>query len=477
MMGTDRRKVLRLRTPSRRWQAIAIGMAGLVAVTWVRAGWLRTLLVDGTGTAATYVVLGAAWFAFSALAMRGYLRATETGARPLSRLLGPALVLQVIAAFALPYSSNDLWSYVAYGRMMRVGISPYAAGPIALPSGDPFLALVSPHWRDAPSVYGPILAALSWVAGRSASVVGAAVVYKALMLGVTLAIVLVAYAICRKHVPPAAAASSFVLFAWNPLLAYEISGQAHNDGVMVLALAAFVWAALEDRALLAALFLAVGFHAKFAVAPVAGLYLVYLARRSLLRTAAVAGVFVVVGVLAWWPFWSGPETLLGPLASVAANPSRMTRSFAEAISLLAGLVSPQAASAAYHVCWWAGTSLLVLLAARAIAVVTAVATVESVFHESLVFLLAYLLVAAPFVLPWYVSWLLPLAAVERDARWRHVVALYSSLSVVEWFADVPPLQALAVNGVVLVVAARSLAAVPRRQPEVFVEDPAIAQEG
>lgn len=477
MTGADRRKVLRLRAPSRSWRAIALGMAGLVAVTWARAGWLRTLLVDGTGTVATWVVLGAAWLALSVLAVRGYLDATRTGVRRLSPLLGPALLLQVIAAFALPYSSNDLWSYVAYGRMMRVGISPYAAGPSALPAGDPFLALVSPNWRDAPSVYGPILSGLSWVAGRSPSVLGAAVVYKAMMLGVTLAIVLVAYAICRKHVPPAAAASSFVLFAWNPLLAYEIGGQAHNDGVMVLALAAFVWAALEERALLGALFLAIGFHAKFAVAPVAGLYLVYLARRSVLRAAGVAAVFAVVGLLAWWPFWSGPGTLLGPLASVAANPSRMTRSFAEGISLLAGLVGPHAASAAYHVCWWAGTSLLVLLAARAIAVVSAVSTVESVLHESLLFLLAYLLVAAPFVLPWYVSWVLPLAAVERDARWRRVVALYSGLSVVEWCADVPPLQALAVNGVVLVVIARSLATVRRRQAEVVAEDPAIAHEG
>jgi hypothetical protein len=64
----------------------------------------------------------------------------------------------------------------------------------------------------------------------------------------------------------------------------------------------------------------------------------------------------------------------------------------------------------------------------------------SVLHESLVWLLLYLLVGAPFVLPWYLSWLLPLTITERDPRWRRLVAVYSGLSVVEWCADLPPLQ-------------------------------------
>jgi alpha-1,6-mannosyltransferase len=423
-------------------------MAALVAITWIRVVWLHTLVVDGTGHVWSWVVLGAAWLLFSASAMRAYLAAVEEARDPLPRLLVRSVLLHCIAALALPYTSNDLFSNLAYGRMARLGLDPYAAGPRSLPAADPFRALVSRNWIDAPSVYGPILTWFNMLAGRAATVPAAMVLFKLALLAVTLATVFVAYAICRRHLGGARAATAFVLFAWNPLLVYEISGQAHNDGVMLLGLTAFVWAALERRQLLAVCFLALAFYAKFAVAPVLGLYLWHLARHSRARAALGGLLFLALGFLLFLPFWKGPATLLGPLAAVRANQARVTRSFTEIASLLAGLVSTAAGEWAYRIGWALGMALLAVLAVRALRLVR---TVESVLHESLVYLVLYLLVAAPFVLPWYLSWLLPLALVEPDPRWRRWVAIYTSASVVAWCADLPPLQVAVVNTVMLVL--------------------------
>jgi hypothetical protein len=426
-------------------------MAGLTAITWVRVIWVRTLAVDYTGGPLSWVVLGAAWLAFSAAAMRSFLGALDGPPSPLPRLFAVAVALHAVAALALPYSSNDLYSNLAYGRMARLGLDPYSAGPVALPAGDPFRALVSRNWIHAPSAYGPILTWLNALAGRAPTVPAAMAAFKLTMLAVTLATVAIAYAICKRHLRPAEAAPAFVLFAWNPLLAYEISGQAHNDAVMLLGLTAFVWAALARRQLLAVLFLSLAFYAKFAVAPVLGLYLWTLARTDRARAAAGAALVVAIGVLLFLPFWHGPATLLGPLATVRANHLRVTRSFTEIAYLVASLAGERAGVWAYRVGWGLGMALLAALAVRAVRRVT---TVESVLHESLVYLAFYLLLAAPFVLPWYLSWLLPLTLTERDPRWRRLVALYTGLSVVEWCADVPPLQAAAVNGTILVLMVR-----------------------
>jgi hypothetical protein len=449
-----------------RWAPIAWSLGGLAAVSWVRVAWLGTLRVDYTGTPLSWTVLGLAWLVASVPGARAYLRAVRPSPAPgpgrgegppLRSMLAGAVVLHAVAALALPYTSNDLFSNLAYGRMARLGLDPYASGPRALPEGDPFRALVSPNWLDARSAYGPVLTWLDALAGRADTAAGALIAFKLVILALTLAIVAIAYRVCRDHLPADRAAPAFALLAWNPLLAWELSGQAHNDAVMLLGLAAFVWAATAGRRLVAVAAVAFAFWAKFAVAPVLGLYLVHLLRTRRRDALAGAALTVGMGLALFLPFWRGPETLLGPLAAVRSDPTRTTRSLVEILQLGAGLFGRGAADAVYRVGWAAG---LVLLAAVAVWAVRRATSLEGVVRGSLAWLLTYLLVASPFVLPWYLTWLLPLALVEPDPRWRRVVALYTALSAVAWCADVPPLQAAIVNSTVLWLGWRSLRPAP-----------------
>src|SRR5207237_850687 len=78
----------------------------------------------------------------------------------------------------------------------------------------------------------------------------------------SLAAVLLAFGFCRSCLPPDRAGAAFVFFAWNPLLAWEICGQAHSEGLVLVGMVAFVWAATRGREWLAALALACAVYAK-----------------------------------------------------------------------------------------------------------------------------------------------------------------------------------------------------------------------
>jgi hypothetical protein len=87
-------------------------------------------------------------------------------------------------------------------------------------------------------------------------------------------------------------------------------------------------------------------------------------------------------------------------------------------------------------------------------------TVQATLREALVFLLAYDLLAAAWFQAWYVTWLLPLALVDRDERVRYAVAVYSVLSLVQYGLKLDPVTYLFVNGIPLLM----LLAVRRASP-------------
>ena len=189
------------------------------------------------------------WFASAVvvcLAIAGWLHVRTCwsirGGR-LGALLPAAFVIQLAAALALPMTSNDIFSNLANGRLVLAGLNPYIDPPLALGSDHPTVSLVADDWSDVPTPYGPVITALATLAALAPTDWAALAAFKLLMLACVLGTVLVAYACCRTYLPPRQAAAALVLVGWNPLVAWKISGQAHNDGVMLLATTIFVWAA------------------------------------------------------------------------------------------------------------------------------------------------------------------------------------------------------------------------------------------
>jgi alpha-1,6-mannosyltransferase len=432
-------------------RALVACAAGLAAVTWWRFAVTGTLKIDDTPVALRWAVpTTAAWIAFGAGAIACYAAALRCPGESLRRLLPVALALHAAAGLALPYSSNDLFSNLAYGRMVDLGLDPYAAGPAALPAGDPFRALVGSMWMNAPSGYGPVVTWLSAAAVHTSSVLAAVIAFKAAMLATALGTVLVAYRLCQRHLGRREGPRAFAFLALNPLFAHEISGQAHNDGLMLLILAAFAWAALEEREVVAVALVAVALCVKVVVAPVLGLYVLHLARKRLRTGISAACAAAVVALLVHGPA-SSAAVATRALQVQAAAPTLTSRSIAHILCDLAGRFGPAAQLSAYRAFSAVALALGAGLAVRAAALAS---SARSALHEALVFLMVYLLVAAPWVQPWYTLVLLPLALVDGERRWREAVGVATATYVVTWFSCLSALHVVIVNAAALLWVAR-----------------------
>ena len=122
------------------------------------------LLILAVVATVALVAIGARHSSLSVL----YLAAAATAAGVLAHLewrrplldvrvvVGAIAVVFLVAVVMPPRTSNDLWSYTSYGRMLGLrGVSPYTHVPADY-RGDPFLHRVSVIWRHRSSVFGPL---------------------------------------------------------------------------------------------------------------------------------------------------------------------------------------------------------------------------------------------------------------------------------------------------------------------------------
>lgn len=156
-------------------------------------------------------------------------------------LLGLTLVLSP----ALP--SDDIFSYILYGRISAVHhANPLITTPATF-TGDPFLPLV--FWRNTRSVYGPAWLLLSGGLSLLAQALGGSLVvyvllFKLLGLLAHLANTLLIWRILGR-LAPRRQLSGTLLYAWNPLCLLEFCASGHNDVVMLTLLLLGVYCLLR----------------------------------------------------------------------------------------------------------------------------------------------------------------------------------------------------------------------------------------
>lgn len=155
-----------------------------------------------------------------------------------------AVIGLLVAGFAAGpvLLSHDVYSYVDYARLGVVhGLDPYVSRPSAAPA-DPAFAKVT--WTGARSAYGPLFTLatypLAWLpVGVAVATLKAAAAASVLALAALLA----SLAPARGLDPTRAAA--FV--ALNPLVLVHVVGGAHNDALAILLATAGVAAVLAGR--------------------------------------------------------------------------------------------------------------------------------------------------------------------------------------------------------------------------------------
>ena len=361
----------------------------------------------GIGPGAYYALL---WAAFAA-----YL-CVLFAAPSLGRRLVVGAAVALVAAFALspPLLSQDVFSYIAYARLGALhGLNPYTHPPIDA-AGDPSFAYVG--WTESPSSYGPLFTLATYPLGLL-SVPAALWTLKAVAAASALALALLVARIApARGLDPR---RCLAIVALNPLVLVHVVGGAHNDATMMLGALAGCAAvlALREAGGGAAIVAATGL--KLSAAFVAPFALLGSARRNpFLGGAAFAAVAIAAASLAAFGAHAlGSAKLAGENQGRVSNYS-LPNLLSELLGVGVGAVRVVTATA---------FAVLIVLLCRW--VLRGGDWIRATGWAAL-----GLLLASAWLLPWYLIWALPFAALSRD-NW--LLAAVLALTALQLAARIP----------------------------------------
>lgn len=417
-------------------------MALASAGTWLRFALTGDARIE-TGAwpfVASSAVAGAGLLLTGVCSLRLAPRAHRLSWRALRRW---AFAVQAASFPALALTSSDVFTNLAFGTLSLMGLSPYTHAPAEL--GDsPLVAMVPPRWVNDPTPYGPLYIPLAraaaWAGARCESPLWVPFFVSKFIL---LAALLLALGLASRHLRKAenGGAETFVALGLGPVLAWEVVAQGHNDGLLVLALVAFLVLGARGRQVTAGISLAASVAVKYVLAPLVGLQLVLVARRSPGRAALFLLLAAILLAAAFLPEWNA-VTLKAVLPMVGGEAARHTHSLTDLICLALDALGLQ------QISWQAYRLLSAVSAAACGCALLAAAwrsrTVQQLAHGYLLFLFV-LYLTAPWFQPWYLTWALPLLLVEEDPRWRRFVALFAVVTVCQWAVPLDPFTTVAAD--------------------------------
>jgi alpha-1,6-mannosyltransferase len=354
-----------------------------------------------------------------------------------ARVVGTLIVVAVLAFACAPVLlSHDAFSYLDYARLgVKHGLDPYVNAPEAAPN-DPAFAQVT--WTETPSAYGPLFTLatypLAWL-----PIWLAVAILKAVAAISVLGLAWVVSRLARWRGVDPVRAAAFV--ALNPLVLVHVVGGAHNDGLAMLLTTLGVAALVIRREASAGAALVASAAIKSSSLFVAPFALIAAARDQMLtgrkttiwRTLRpinraplgrlVAGAIaaaVAIGVAGYLGFgwdWLHAFGLAGENQgrtshlSIPVTFARLTGVDEGAVRVVA--LALFGVAVAWLLVWtWRGADWIRAAAWAGTA----------------------LLLATSWLLPWYLLWPLPLAAVARD---RVLVLLLLALTAYQLGARIP----------------------------------------
>ncbi|HEX9036719.1 MAG TPA: hypothetical protein VF808_06965 [Ktedonobacterales bacterium] len=373
--------------------------------------------------------------------------------------LGGAAVMGITLALLPSLPSDDVFSYILYGRISALhGANPLIATPADFPN-DPFLPLV--YWQATRSVYGPIWLGLSDLIARLAEALGGSLalyvaLFKLVGLAAHLADAALVWAILGRIAPRQRLAGT-LFYAWSPLCLLEFSASAHNDAVMLLFLLLGVYAITRgwEAAGLALIGLSIATkYTPVALLPIYGAYIVWRERANGADWRAVAlglawraGIVALAVVVTAAPLWAGPKTLGALLFSPPAQqldnslldtlqwPLRWLAQSALGWSVAQARSVVETGLKALALLAFAGLWLWEFRRARSLG------GTLSAWGWALLWFAA---VASGWFWPWYVTWVVALAAVAPWGRLQAATGLLAGGALTLY--GFLPLQAAPVYG-------------------------------
>ncbi len=333
-------------------------------------------------------------------------------ALPTRRVVVAIVLAHVAFVLAPPLFSSDVFGYLAYARLEALhGINPYAQG-IGLASHDPVFPFTA--WHQLTTPYGPLFTLaslpLAWL-GVPAGLWSMKVLAAVLSLA---GIALVAR-IARRRSVGVAGAIAFV--GLNPLtLAYAVGG-AHNDLLLMALLLAAVLLALEGRDGTSGAMAVVAASVKLSGVVVLPFLIAGSERPRRAFVGALAGI-AAMALVAWAAFGTKGFELLSQV--------HQQQRFVAPYSV------PQQVSNLFgsdNVPMGLRVALEVVLAGVVLGLLWATWRRRVEWIAAAGWTTLGLLVSTAWLLPWYVVWLLPLAAIGRDRRLRWAALAFCAFAL------------------------------------------------
>jgi hypothetical protein len=369
------------------------------------------------------LIVLAAMFACYAVAVRA---SDQLSART---VLLAIVGLNAVVLLAPPLLSTDVFSYQIYARMGALyGTNPYLHGPHAI-ALDPLYPYIGEKWVSTPTSYGPLFTALSYLL-TPLSIAASAIAYKAIAVAASLGCVGLIYHGARlRGVNPVRAAA---LFGLNPLIVMYGVGGGHNDVLMLVLVVAGMVATLQYRERLGGGLIVLGAAVKLTGALLLPFALAHeWAQRTVKRRFNVlAGATIATGAVAVMSFaLFGTGTLQLPSTIETIQNEGDWHSIPGFISTRLGL------GTVGHV---TGIVLAVVFAAVFVVLVRRVMQGRLDWIDGAGWATATILVTASSLLPWYVAWLIPCAALSHDRRlWKTAIVLTGLIQGIQLLGYIP----------------------------------------
>jgi hypothetical protein len=337
--------------------------------------------------------------------------------------IGAVVAVHAIFFLAPPMALTDIFNYVNYGRMEVVHhLNPYTTYPVLEPHSDPSYALS--NWHQLLSPYGPLFTLLTF-ALVPLGIAASFWTIKAVLMAASLGTILLVWRCAEMlDLDPVRA---IVLVGLNPIVLVWGLGGDHNDFLTVFAIVLGFYLLLRarehDRSGAAEIGAGAAFVAAAALKASAGI-LIPIVLASLVRTPRRL-LDVLLGMLAAGVVVGGASLIaFGLHIPDLSTQSRVVTSISLPNLLGLALGSGGETETLHNVL--SGVLALSLLGCCVLAwrwrdsiTASGWATVA-------------LLVTLGWVLPWYILWLLPLAALSRSRKLRTTALVLGAYLIIAW---------------------------------------------
>ncbi len=402
-------------------------------------------MLAGCGDLTAHVTLYLAGHAVLIVLMLAAWRAVVRGGEAVFRAsIVAAVAFRLIAATAPPSLSDDIYRYVWDGRVQAAGHHPYELAPADSGRSELRDASVYPRINhpEIPTIYPPLAEMLfAALAAAKLGVAGFKVALALIDVGVVWALLALLRALRLPR-------DRVVLYAWNPLAVIEIAGSGHVEPLgMFFVLQALAWI-IEGKALRAGAALGAAIQAKLLPLLLVPGFARRMKAEAVLAMLAVIALTTAPYALGGRWFGSGVVAYAHRWEHGAVFFEGVRRLFVRADlapHLKIGIAWAQARWGSAESSVWDTLYRMVWpdeLARATVALAALGWAIAQSFRERLDaadearLALGGAILLAPTLHPWYLLWVLPLAAAKLAGGWLLFGALVP-LQYLSGTGDVP----------------------------------------